>query len=233
MKIIECTFGHWVQHTGIQPLSAVIPVNSHSCKQQSLHAGTVLQAGSCVQDEGRGCVRARGFIQQIDSEHPAVPLAGASKLWPFRENKVFGTSVFFQTVRDAVWLFPSWNQVFKKKSGCFVKIRDCCVKIAERGLPVEAPCPPALPLPSRLAPRMVRRALGLMARAPFLPVPQAWALGEWGLEVVGEARLLALYAVPACSLFRSQQGGRLGFSQTAAGLVCPPLCRLFCTWSHH
>lgn len=145
-------FGHWVQHAGIQPLSAVIPVNSHSCQQQSLHTGTVLQAGSCVQDEGRGCVRARGFIQQTDSEHPAVPLAGASKLWPFRENKVSGTSVFFQTARDAVWLFPSWNQVFKKKSGCFVKIRDCVVwKLLSEGsqwrLLVLQPChfPPGWP----------------------------------------------------------------------------------------
>lgn len=47
------------------------------------------------------CVRAR-FPQQLDSEHPSVPLAGAFELLPFRGNKVFGASVSFQTVLDAV-----------------------------------------------------------------------------------------------------------------------------------
>lgn len=36
-----------------------------------------------------------------DSEHPSVPLTEVSKLSPFRENKIFGASEFFQTVLDA------------------------------------------------------------------------------------------------------------------------------------
>lgn len=56
------------------------------------------------------CVRAR-FPQQLDSEHPSVPLAGAFELLPFGGNKVFGASASFQTVLDAAWSRLSWNQV--------------------------------------------------------------------------------------------------------------------------
>ena len=43
-------------------------------------------------------VRAGSSVEQLDSEHPSVPFAGASKLSSFRANKVFGANMFFQTV---------------------------------------------------------------------------------------------------------------------------------------
>lgn len=44
------------------------------------------------------CVRPVHSVEQLDLERPSVAFAGAPKLSPFRANKVFGTSVFFQTV---------------------------------------------------------------------------------------------------------------------------------------
>lgn len=44
------------------------------------------------------CVRPVRPMERLDVERPSVAFAGASKLSPFRANKVFATTVFFQTV---------------------------------------------------------------------------------------------------------------------------------------
>lgn len=154
-----------------------------------------------------------------------MPLTGASTFSTFRENKVFGTSVFFQTLLDAAWLFPFWNQVFflsffsfLKKSGCFVKIRDCCVKIADWELPLKAP---SLPDPCTVHSPLAQVVIGerVWARLLELPFPQSFLVLDCGVsrrwrELVGPGSGLA----EPCSPGGSSAAGR---DVTAAWICCP------------
>lgn len=165
-----------------------------------------------------------------------MPLAGASTFSPFRKNKVFGTSVFFQTLLDAAWLFPFWNQVFfpssflfLKKSSCFVKIRDCCVKIADWELPLKAPSLPD-PLHSSLPDGSSGdggEGLGQTAGAPFPPVPLSPGLwGEQEVDRVDGAKHWPCRAMFTRMLFRSWQ-----WCHCLPDLlpICLPLCHLLST----
>lgn len=154
-----------------------------------------------------------------------MPLAGASTFSPFRENKVFGTSVFFQTLLDAAWLFPFWNQVFflslllLKKSSCFVKIRDCCVKIADWELPLKAPSLPDL-LHSSLPDGSSgngEEGLGRTAFPQSLSVLNCGVSRRWR-ELVGPGPGLAEPCSPGCS---SAAGSHVTASQTCCPFAFP------------